>query len=239
MSKKYKKILFDLDNTLIDDNENRKYAIKKILIERHESILDEKVQRFIDIDDQFWKDRADGKIIEPYKFKSIQEKTEWLRAQRFIKYLNNISLDEAIQINQKYIKYLSEKIIPIKNVNETLKYLYEKEYEMYIVTNGPKFAVKFKLEKINVEKYFKDIFTAEEAGFMKPHNEFFKKFFEKVGIYKKEEMLIIGDELDKDVAGGLNNKIDSCWFNMKKIPNNTNLKPNYEINDLIQLKDIL
>ena len=130
MSKKYKKILFDLDNTLIDDNENRKYAIKKILIERHESILDEKVQRFIDIDDQFWKDRADGKIIEPYKFKSIQEKTEWLRAQRFIKYLNNISLDEAIQINQKYIKYLSEKIIPIKNVNETLKYLYEKEYKI-------------------------------------------------------------------------------------------------------------
>ena len=33
MSKKYKKILFDLDNTLIDDNENRKYAIRKILKE--------------------------------------------------------------------------------------------------------------------------------------------------------------------------------------------------------------
>ena len=34
MLKKYKKILFDLDNTLVDDNENRKYAIKQILKER-------------------------------------------------------------------------------------------------------------------------------------------------------------------------------------------------------------
>ena len=33
MVKTYKKILFDLDNTLVDDDENRKYAIKQILIE--------------------------------------------------------------------------------------------------------------------------------------------------------------------------------------------------------------
>ena len=29
MLKNYKMLLFDLDNTLVDDDENRKYAIKK------------------------------------------------------------------------------------------------------------------------------------------------------------------------------------------------------------------
>ena len=34
MIKKYKKLLFNLDNTLVDDDENRKYALEKILNQR-------------------------------------------------------------------------------------------------------------------------------------------------------------------------------------------------------------
>lgn len=34
MQKNYRRLLFDLDNTLVDDDENRRYAIKKMLIER-------------------------------------------------------------------------------------------------------------------------------------------------------------------------------------------------------------
>lgn len=55
---------------------------------------------------------------------------------------------------------------------------------------------------------------------------------------KKEEMLIIGDELDKDILGGIQNRIDTCWFNPKKLPNNK-YKINYEINNLLDLKNIL
>ena len=74
---------------------------------------------------------------------------------------------------------------------------------------------------------------------MKPHYEFFEKFFDKVDIHEKDEMIIIGDELDKDVYGGIKNGIDSCWFNRNKEDNNTDFKPTYEINSLIELKDIL
>ena len=28
-------------------------------------------------------------------------------------------------------------------------------------------------------------------------------------------MLIIGDELEKDILGGMNNNIDTCWFNRR------------------------
>ena len=67
---KYKKILFDLDNTLIDDDANRSYAIKKILEEKTEEISQERIEEFIKIDNQFWKDRAAGKIKNPYEFKN-------------------------------------------------------------------------------------------------------------------------------------------------------------------------
>ncbi len=74
MQKVYKKLLFDLDNTLVDDDENRKYAIKKILLERNDAVTSEKLERFIELDNQFWKDRAEGRIKNPYRFKTNKEK---------------------------------------------------------------------------------------------------------------------------------------------------------------------
>ena len=73
---------------------------------------------------------------------------------------------------------------------------------------------------------------------MKPHNEFFEGFFNKINSFEKEEMLIIGDELEKDMLGGIQNGIDACWFNPKKL-DNSQYKVNYEINDLLELKNIL
>lgn len=238
MPKIYKQILFDLDNTLVDDNENRKYAIKEILIERKENATDKELKEFIELDNQFWKDRAEGKIKEPYKFNTVEEKTQWVRAQRFIKYFNNITLEEAKEINDKYIKLLKEKIVPIKNSTEILKYLYEKNYELYIVTNSPTKIVNDKLNKINAQKYIKYAFSAEEAGHMKPHDEFFRTFFEKINNQNKENMLIVGDELDKDILGGIKNKIDTCWFNPNQLKNEQ-YKVNYEIKELLELKNIL
>lgn len=238
MHQKYKKLLFDLDNTLVDDNENRKNAIKKVLLERNEEISDKKLEEFIKLDDQFWKDRASGKIKDPYKFKTLEERTEWVRAQRFIKYFNNISLEQAKQINNRYVEYLKDKIVPIKNSTQVLQYLYEKGYEIYIITNSPTIVVKNKLEAIDALKYIKETFSAEEAGHMKPHDEFFKVFFNKINNYEKEKMLIIGDELEKDILGGIKNKIDTCWFNPNKTYNNQH-KTTYEIYELMELKNIL
>ena len=237
MGKVYKKLLFDLDNTLVDDDENRKHAISKILLERKEEISDEIVNKFINFDNQYWKDRSEGKIKDPYKFKTKEEKTRWVRAERFVRFFN-ITLTEAIEINNKYINYLKENIVPIKNSEEILKYLYEKEYEIYIVTNGPIIVINDKLTKINAQKYIKNIFSAEEVGHAKPSKEYFEGFFKKINNSKTEEMLIIGDELEKDVLGGLNNGIDTCWFNSKKI-SNSKYKTNYEINELLELKNIL
>lgn len=216
-----------------------KSAIKQILIERKEKPTQEKINRFIEVDNKYWKDRASGKIKDPYKFKTKEEKTKWVRAQRFIKYFKNISFEKAVEINENYIKYLSKNIVPIENATEILDYLYKKKYEIYIVTNGSAKPVQNKLNGIKAEKYIKNIFTAEEAGYMKPHKEFFEKFFEKIKSNKKEEMIIIGDELEKDVLGGIQNGISSCWVNKENIKNKTEIKPTYEIKKLEELRKIL
>ena len=108
MIRKYKKLLFDLDNTLVDDDENRKYAFEKILVQRKEQVTNEKLEKFIQLDNQYWKDRAEGKKQDPYKFKTKEEKTIWVRAQRFREYFNGITLEDAIQIRSPSSSYISK-----------------------------------------------------------------------------------------------------------------------------------
>ena len=103
MQKQYKYLLFDLDDTLVDDYESRAYAFEQILKYKNEKVSKEKIDDFIKIDNQFWKDRAVGKIKVPYEIETKEEQTIWLRAQRFIEYFKNMSLEEAIKMNEKYV----------------------------------------------------------------------------------------------------------------------------------------
>ena len=239
MFKTYKKILFDLDNTLIDDDENRRYAFKQVLLNKNGKSSKEEIERFINLDNKFWSDRAKGKIKAPYKFKNNDEKTRWVRSKRFMDFFSDITFEEAAQINNYYINNLGKIVLPIDNAKEILEYLYNKNYQIYIVTNGPLKAVDDKLNGIKSKEYIEEIFSAEEAGSMKPNDVFFEKFFEKIKVNKKDDMLIVGDELEKDVLGGNLHGIDSCWFNSKNEPNSSNIKPTYEINNLIELKKFL
>lgn len=76
---------------------------------RKEKVTKEKIDEFIELDKQFWKDRASGKIKDPYHFETKEEQTKWVRAQRFLIYFKTISLEEAIKINKKYEENIKKK----------------------------------------------------------------------------------------------------------------------------------
>ena len=115
--KKYKILIFDLDDTLIDNLENVKYAFKIMIESKSEEYNEEDFIRWYEIDKKFWKDWQDGKIILPEYFKNETGKKSdkflnWVRAQRFLIYFNNeISLDEAIRLNNIYMNSLKENVI--------------------------------------------------------------------------------------------------------------------------------
>jgi XTP/dITP diphosphohydrolase len=71
---------------------------------------------------------------------------------------------------------------------------------------------------------------------MKPHEEFYNCLLNKINNFNKEEMIFIGDELEKDIKGGLENGIDTCWFNIEKRNAENQYTPKYEINSLTELK---
>ena len=54
-----------------------------------------------------------------------------------------------------------------------------------------------------------------------------------------EKTIIIGDSLSSDIKGGCRVGIKTCWFNPKKLENNTEYNADYEITSLYEIKNIL
>ena len=119
-----------------------------------------------------------------------------------------------------------------------INYLCDNGYKLVIATNGPIVPLKSKIEKLGIADCIDTIFSAEEVGYMKPNKAFYEGLLKKAKLTNLKDTLFIGDDLEKDVKGAIENKIDICWCNYDDAINDK-YKINYEINNLKELKDIL
>lgn len=234
----YNIIIFDLDDTLTNDKENIKEAFKEVIKFKNEKYTDIEFERFYKIDKETWRKRAAGELSTPYEDNN-EKKAEWLRAYRFLKYYNNeITYNEAVKLNNLYMEGMKRKIVSRPYTFETVRYIYNKGYKIVIATNGPIVPLNEKMNKLGITQYISNVFSAEEVGAMKPHEDFYKGLFKKIDVKPNDKMLFIGDELEKDIKGAIENKIDTCWCNYNN-EKNTKYKINYEIHNLKELTSIL
>lgn len=235
----YKYLLFDLDDTLTNDYENCKIAFTVTLNSVGEEYSDEKFFKFREIDKKTWDDRANGKLISPYEDDKVKM-TEWVRASRFMKYFgeNSYSYDKFVELSNCYMNGMKEHVVSRPYSYEIIKYLYEKGYKIIIATNGPLIPLTVKIDKLNISQFINTVFSAEEVGYMKPYKEFYDGVLKKANIDNKENILCIGDDLNKDIKGGILYGLDTCWCNYKD-EKYSEFVPKYEIKDLKELEKIL
>jgi len=107
---KYKVIMFDLDDTLIDNLENIKHAFKNMLEYMNEEYSEEKFNKWYELDKQFWIDFHNKKITVPEEFQKSQELfVKYVRSLRYIMYFNKrITLKQAFDINELFLEGLNE-----------------------------------------------------------------------------------------------------------------------------------
>lgn len=231
-----KAILWDIDGTLLDFEYAEKYAIRKCFeIHGLGECSDEMLSNYSAINKKYWEALERGEMSKPEilvgRFKEFFE-TEGL----------NVSVAEAF--NKDYQIHLGDpegvRFMPGgREVIESCSLTYFQG----IVTNGTKTAQDRKLAASGIDTIIKReyVYISEEVGFEKPNVGFFDKVFEalnNLGI-KKDEVIIVGDSLTSDIKGGINVGIKTCYYNPKKKENKTDIKPDYEINSLEDIKRII
>ena len=175
-----KAVIFDLDDTLISENEYIKSGFNVVAKYIHQ---------------QYGKEQKDiyKELIQLYKNDSKNVFNRWFDKNK-IKY-KDVEIKEIINIyrcHKPNIKFYND-VIP------TIKELKKRKIKIGIITDGYIQTQKAKLEAINAKDLFDEIIITDELGkeFWKPHPKAFELIKKKMGV-GFEEMIYIGDNPEKD-----------------------------------------
>jgi len=221
-------VLFDLDDTLLDFHRAEKIALTKTLlhlgIEPKEAVL----SRYRELNLAQWK------LLE----QEVLTREE-VKVRRYQLLFEEIGADcRAEDAAAYYEKHLGIGHYFIDGAEEVLRAL-SGSYRLYLVSNGTAVVQKGRIESADIAKYLEDIFISQEIGFDKPNAGFFDRCFSRIPNFEKRETLIVGDSLSSDIKGGINAGITTVWFNPDGSENPSDIIPDFEIRNLMDLMPLL
>ena len=229
--KNIKVIIFDADDTLIDHEICENQALMNVFNGLKQTYKKEYQSIFRPLDRKLWDSVAKGTNIVP---------KEDIPTYRFKKLFDEIHLKvtDYQKANRLFQEGLANSTALIRNAKEMVKYLRDKHYQIYIITNGLVNLQKPRIINSEIAEYISDIIISEEVGVAKPNPEIFNILLKKIKL-KPEDMVMIGDSLEKDIKGAIDASINTIWYNPDNKRNNSSIKPDYEIKKLLELKEIL
>ena len=223
---KYKYLLFDLDDTLLDFGKAQVLAFKKLLEDENIEYSDESFEKYETINKSLWRSFERGEI-------SNKEVT----SERFIRFFALFGMKvDGSEVDNRFRSYLAEGNQLFEGIVEMLEKL-SLTHKLYIASNGIGITQHTRLKNNNLNKYFDKIFISEEIGSKKPDREFFDIILKEIGVEDKGEVLMIGDTLTSDILGANTVGIDSCLVDIHGIEN-SEINPTYKIAKTIDLLNI-
>lgn len=211
-----KRVVFDIDNTLIPWKEEYYDEIKRVLEELNIDYTEKDYKNIL---------KAFGEYEDIYY--TFDKKL-------MLNYINNYT-------NKKYPKEFIYKVIDRwancvpkeidKNIIKLLEYLKTK-YELVILTDWYKEQQTKRLEKVGILKYFSKVYSAENTK-RKPFKE---AFIHAIGDNKPSECIMIGDNFERDIKGALNAGLQAIYYTPNEIKNKDEY---YTISKLEEIMNIL
>ncbi len=224
----YEWLFFDLDNTLLDFDRSSKYAFEKAFADFKIPFNSSYYGIYNQINKEHWLAFEQGKISQ-----------EVLRTKRFEVFFEAIRKDcDASDFSACYLSNLASVRFLLDGAMPLLD-RFKGQFRLMIITNGLKEVQRPRIKINELEPYFDRIVVSDEIGVAKPHKGFFDYAFNEIGNPSKEKVLVIGDSLSSDIAGGNQYGLDTCWYNPQKKQNKTNHKPTFEIDNLASLETIV
>lgn len=227
----YEMILFDADDTLYDYPQSEHHALTQALKDNGIDIHPQLLESYQVINKQLWRDFEQG-LVEQVR----------LRTERFARFQiqNELQLGCSVEeLSNTYLKYLAEGSFLLDGALEICEHVRARGYRMAIITNGIKEVQMGRIGGSSLANFFEDIIVSEDTGYQKPESGIFDYTFNKLKLLDKKKVLIVGDSLTSDMAGGMNYGIDTCWFNPHHKVNDTGMNLTYEISKLDELMKLL
>ncbi len=226
-------LLWDIDGTVLNFEAAEAAAVRTGFSRMDfGECSDEMLADYSAINVRYWECLERGEMSKPE-----------ILVGRFREFFAKYGLDaaKAEAFNRQYQLDLGDTVCFNDDAYELIAGL-KGRFRQYAASNGTARAQHKKLTLSGLDRLFDYCFISDEIGFEKPSAGFFDAVFAKMteqGPVTRGEVMIIGDSLTSDMAGGSSYGIRTCWYNPKGKPNTSDLKPDYEIRNLWELLPLL
>lgn len=221
-------LFFDVDDTILDFAWSENHAIRRTYRELGVELTEEMYARYHTVNRQFW---------EQYERGDITREELLLARHHWMSEKYGLHLDPA-ECERRYRVNLGDGYHFMPHAMEILEWL-KPRCRLFLATNGVAATQYSRLTSAGILPYFENVFISEEIGAYKPMPEYFDYCFSHIPGFRREEAAIVGDSISSDILGGQQAGIQTIWMNPEKKPGRPDIRPDYEIRDLIELKTIL
>jgi len=231
--KKYKDIFLDFDDTLYDTHGNAVIALRELYEAMNLGRWFADEQKFYD---EYWKANID--LWTRYSKGEITR--DYLIVERFRRPLSfgkglEPTVEMCLEASDVFLDFCSSKPGLVEGAQELMDFLKSKGYGLHMCSNGFHEVQFKKLKACGLHDYFDTIVLSEDAGANKPSAQFFDYAMSQTGA-KRETTLMIGDNLQTDIAGAKAYGIDAAYFNRyPEYP--ADIPVDYEVSSLAEMID--
>lgn len=226
---KYKYVLMDLDNTLLDFGAAERYSFFYTAKQYGLQLREEQFELYRSINSRLWAMLETAEITKACLV--VQ------RFEEFFAKIGQLHLD-AVQFNIDYLANLGLNTVTYDGAEDVCRRISE-QGTLIIATNGVSSTQHHRIEKAGLEKFAEHIIVSDDAGAEKPSPRYFEHLFEVCGIEDKSQCIIIGDSLTADIRGGRDFAIATCLFNPEHRAGRQDILPDFEIHSLRELDEII
>lgn len=212
---KYKAILFDLDDTLLNRNNavDKMFIIilEKCYVDVKNSERNLMLQKFKEYDQRDYGNSSKTRVFDSF---FIEFPPQYKLPGKHVQDFWNNNFPNCFSINQHTVSIVS-------SIKQRAK--------VAIITNGTSQRQRAKINNTKLNSCFETIIISEEVGFSKPDKQIFEVALNNLNVHP-DEVLFVGDDLEKDIEGCQNANIKGIWYNPMMKKNETLIKPFAEIN---------
>lgn len=226
---RFKQIIFDVDDTLIDFADTENFALRSLFRSRQWPLTDDLQRRYHSYNQGLWRQLECGDLT----YEQLSE----MVFHDFIKENLGIEVD-GLAVMDEYRSYFGQAFKLLPGVEDTLRFAKKQNYHLTILSNGEAFMQRHRLKLAGIETYFELIVTSEEAGYSKPDAGIFDYFFARTN-FGPSETVFFGDGLQSDILGAENYGFESVWYNHRHRKNKMNLHPLFEVTTYPQFVKLL
>ena len=223
----YDWLLFDADGTLFDYDAAEQHSLRACAVLHGLTWQEEWLPDYRRINAAAWHELEQG-TLSPARLRTI----------RFERWFAHLGIDADPQrFSDSYLAALAQQTLLLADAAATVRAL-AASYRMAIITNGLASVQRPRLQASELAPHFPILIISEEVGSAKPHRAIFDAAFERMGGPDRRRVLMIGDSLSSDIAGGHGYGLDTCWLNPEgKAPGA--IAPTHTVAGIAAIEEIL